>query len=159
MYFMNILSRIFTAKDDDMINISNLIIGSSRSGKTYNWFIEREKLKSFANSVYDRVSAEVYYVDLSEKENKFTGLYPEIHIYRNVTEFVVLLGVIKEKINERIKLYSEGQSLEDLPAIYLIVYEKDKLSEELSHALQALMHYIVEKQRIVKLVFVLHDSF
>lgn len=156
---MNILSRIISAKDDDLINKSSLIIGSSGSDKTHNWFIEREKLKSFANSVFDGISADVYYVDLSGKENKFTGLYPEIHIYRNVTEFIILLGVIKEKINERIKLYYEGQSLEDLPVIYLIVYEKDKLPEELNHDLQALMHYTKEKQRIAKLVYVLHDSF
>ncbi|MDH6373758.1 hypothetical protein M2444_005601 [Paenibacillus sp. PastF-3] len=150
------LPRIFFKKDKDMVKNSNLIIGPSGSGRTYNWVIEREELKSFANSLLN--AGDVYYVDLTEKPNKFLGLNPKCHTYQDIPDFNAILEIIKSLYDDRIKLYDEGASCEGLPFINLIVYEKNQLPEKSLHNLQALMDYTLEKQRIAKLVFVLHDS-
>lgn len=139
-----------------MINNPSLIIGSTGSGRTYNWLLEREKLKSFANSLIEK--GEVHYVDLSEKDHKFSGLLSECNTYQNEDELALLLANIKRKFHERVELYSQGISLDELSFIHLVVYEKNRLNNHITHNLNELMSYILEKQRIVKIVIVFHDS-
>lgn len=157
---MEIFTRFFRKQDDNMFKNPSLIISPTGSGRTYNWLnnwlIEREGLKSYANSLID--TGKVHYVDLSENDNKFLGLFSECHTYQNEREFAFLLAEIKSKFNERVELYGQGKSIEELPIIHLIVYNKNCLNNQLSSNLQELMLYIFEKQRIANIAIVIHDS-
>ncbi|MDH6372976.1 hypothetical protein M2444_004806 [Paenibacillus sp. PastF-3] len=153
---MHIFSRL-KSKKVDVIKDDHLLIGSTQSGRTHNWLNEREKLKMIANSLL--VKGEVHYVDLSVNDNnKFTNLLPGCQTYQYANEFTILLTDFKRKFDQRIKLFSEGRSIADLPFIYMVVNETDELPEDLRISLQLCMKYLLEKQRIAKMVFVLYSS-
>lgn len=78
-------------------------------------------------------------MDLSDKNDKFIGLNPECHTYKNASDFHALLSEIKEEFDRRIKLYNEGQSLERHPVINLIFYNIGKLSEEFSKEIHSII--------------------
>lgn len=132
-----------------------LVIGPTGSGRSYSRLAERLNLVTLGKECLEK-GGEVYLADFTGEMKQYYELLTGCHFVSSENDFSFMRSKLKEEYDTRTK---SGQILETagLKMIHVIAYAMNEMPEYAIECLRELMNYTLPKQRLAKMVFILHN--